>query len=77
MDIYRQYFERCAFADENGKYSQTNHWKGPLRVVVEEEDVPLMIKAIEHFAGGVTKVNVIHDSMFLIESKGYYHYIGS
>jgi hypothetical protein len=58
-------FKRCAFKGENGRYSRDNHWKGPVRVVVEEDEA------------GVDSVKLLGDGLVRIESKGYYHHIGA
>lgn len=70
-------FSRCSFRGEDGTYSRRNHWKFPLRVVVESDEVAAMKGVIRRMVGGLDKEVGLGDGLVRLESKGYYHHIGA
>lgn len=74
---YTRLFKRCSFMGDDGSYSRDNHWKMPLRVVVEADEADEMSRAIVYFTGGVPSREETEDGLIKLESEGYFVHIGS
>lgn len=71
-------FQRCSFFDQRtNTWSRDNYWKGPLRAVVERDEVDAMSQAITDHVGGVPTKKILDNGMILLECRGYYHYVGA
>lgn len=77
LGLERELVVRCAFKGPDGNYSRSNYWKEPLRVVVEADEVRAMERAILNTCGGLDRTEKLDSGLVIIESLGYYHYVGA